>query len=110
MREQDQARSGWFLRAWPPNLQRLQQASERMLCQGPWILFLVCLSFAHAQTTPGTLTFALPKHLGRMTLDQGAWQVVELSAKPNGSEWGERAAQGKQHMLAFLFVVPEGSA
>jgi tetratricopeptide (TPR) repeat protein len=42
-----------------------------------------------------------------MTLDQGTWQVVELSAKPNGSEWGERAAQGKQHMLAFLFVWPE---
>jgi len=42
-----------------------------------------------------------------MTLDQGAWQVVELSAKPNGSEWGERVAQGKQHMLAFLFVAPE---
>jgi len=53
------------------------------------------------------LTFALPEHPGRMTLDQGAWRVVELSAKPNGSEWGERAVQGKQHMLAFLFVMPE---
>lgn len=42
-----------------------------------------------------------------MTLEQGAWQVVELSAKPNGNEWGERAAQGKQHMLAFLFAAPD---
>jgi len=71
------------------------------------ILFLLCLSFAQAQTTPGKLTFALPEHPGRMTIDQGAWQVVELSAKPKGTEWGERAAQGKQHLLAFLFVVPE---
>jgi tetratricopeptide (TPR) repeat protein len=68
---------------------------------------LFCLSFANAQTKPGELTFALPEHPGRMTLDQGAWRVVELSAKPNGSEWGERTAQGKQHMLAFLFVWPE---
>src|SRR5580704_7815379 len=58
--------------------------------------FALCLLFssAHAQTTPGKLTFALPVHPGRMTLDQGAWQVTELSAKPNGNEWGERAAQG----------------
>ena len=32
---------------------------------------------------------------------------MELSAKPNGNEWGERAAQGKQHMLAFLFAAPD---
>jgi len=71
--------------------------------------FVLCLliSSAHAQTTPGKLTFALPEHPGRVTLEQGAWQVVELSAKPNGSEWGERAAQGKQHMLAFLFAAPD---
>jgi tetratricopeptide (TPR) repeat protein len=67
-------------------------------------LFIPC---ANAQTTPGELTFALPVHPGRMTLEQGAWQVVELSAKPNGNEWGERAAQGKQHMLAFLFAAPD---
>jgi hypothetical protein len=73
------------------------------------ISFAFCLfiSSAHAQTTLGKLTFALPVHPGRMTLEQGAWQVVELSAKPNGNDWGERAAQGKQHMLAFLFAAPD---
>jgi len=73
------------------------------------ICFVVCLfiASAHAQTTPGNLTFALPIHPGRMTLEQGAWQIVELSAKPNGNEWGERAQQGKQHMLAFLFAAPD---
>jgi tetratricopeptide (TPR) repeat protein len=70
-------------------------------------LFCLCGIQVTAQVTPGKLTFALPEHPGRMTLEQGAWQVVELSAKPNGNEWGERAGQGKQHMLAFLFVVPE---
>jgi tetratricopeptide (TPR) repeat protein len=72
----------------------------------PLVLCLL-ISSAHAQTTPGKLTFALPEHPGRVTLEQGAWQVVELSAKPNGNEWGERAAQGKQHMLAFLFAAPD---
>lgn len=42
-----------------------------------------------------------------MTHEQGAWQVVELSAKSNGNKWGERAGQGKQHVLAFLFVAPD---
>ncbi len=32
---------------------------------------------------------------------------MELSAKANGNEWGERAVQGKQHMLAFLFAAPD---
>jgi hypothetical protein len=73
------------------------------------ISFAFCLfiSSAHAQTTSGKLTFALPIHPGRMTLEQGTWQVVELSAKPNGNEWGERAEQGKQHLLAFLFAAPD---
>jgi tetratricopeptide (TPR) repeat protein len=81
------------------NIGRVCSALTGLLC--------FCIPAAHAQTTPGKLTFALPEHPGRMMLDQGAWQVVELSAKPNGNEWGERAAQGKQHMLAFLFVAPE---
>jgi len=68
-----------------------------------WLL----ISSAHAQTTAGKLTFALPNHAGQMTLEQGTWQIVELSAKPNGNEWGERATQGKQHMLAFLFAAPD---
>lgn len=71
--------------------------------------FFLCLlvSSARAQTTPGKLTFALPVHPGRLTLEQGAWEIAEMSAKPNGNEWGERAAQGKQHMLAFLFAAPD---
>jgi tetratricopeptide (TPR) repeat protein len=69
--------------------------------------FYLFVSSSRAQTTPGELAFALPVHPGRLTLEQGAWEIVELSAKPNGNEWGERAAQGKQHMLAFLFVAPD---
>jgi tetratricopeptide (TPR) repeat protein len=62
---------------------------------------------AKAQFLPGKLTFALPEHPGRMSLDQGSWKVVEFSAKSNGNEWGERAEQGKQNMLAFLFAAPD---
>ncbi len=74
-----------------------------------WLLSALCTPFgtAIAQTAPGKLTFSLPEHPGRMSLQQGSWQVVELSAKPNGNEWGERAEQGKQHMLAFLFAAPD---
>jgi tetratricopeptide (TPR) repeat protein len=79
--------------------------NARKLCVSVALCLLI--SSTHAQTTPGKLTFALPVHPGRMTLEQGAWQVVELSAKSNGNEWGERAAQGKQHMLAFLFAAPD---
>jgi len=71
------------------------------------LVFCLAVSSAHAQTTPGKISFSLLTHPGRMTLDQGAWQIVELSAKPNGNEWGERAVQGKQHLLAFLFAAPE---
>ncbi len=80
-----------------------------VLCKGLWLFSALCLCFpvANAQVTHGKLTFALPEHPGRMSIDQGAWQVVELSAKLNGNEWGERAEQGKQHMLAFLFAAPD---
>lgn len=73
------------------------------------VLSVLCVQFgtATAQTTPGKLTFALPEHPGRMSLQQGSWQVVEVSAKSNGNEWGERAIQGKQHLLAFLFAAPD---
>jgi tetratricopeptide (TPR) repeat protein len=72
----------------------LSAMNARKLCVSVALCLLI--SSAYAQTTPGKLTFALPVHPGRMTLEQGAWQVVELSAKSNGNEWGERAAQGKQ--------------
>ena len=79
--------------------------NTRKLCAS--VVLCLLISSAHAQTTPGKLTFVLPVHPGRMTLEQGAWQLMELSAKSNGNEWGERAAQGKQHMLAFLFAAPD---
>jgi tetratricopeptide (TPR) repeat protein len=88
--------------------QRFRPAIERMICGAvPVLLLCLCITFAQAQAKPVKLTFALPEHPGRMTLGQGAWQVVELSAKSNGNEFGVRATQGKQHMLAFLFVVPK---
>lgn len=83
----------------------LSAMNARKLCAS--VAFSLLISSAYAQTIPGKLTFALPVHPGRMTLEQGAWQVVELSAKSNGNEWGERAAQGKQRMLAFLFAAPD---
>jgi hypothetical protein len=54
----------------------------------PFALGLL-ISSAQGQTTPGKLTFALPVHPGQMTVEQGKWQIVELSAKSNGNEWGE---------------------
>jgi tetratricopeptide (TPR) repeat protein len=90
-------------------LRKFRETTKLVTHEISALAFLLCLCGIQgtAQVTPGKLTFALPEHPGRMTLEQGAWQVLELSAKPNGNEWGERAAQGKQHMLAFLFVVPE---
>ena len=74
-----------------------------------WLFLPLCASLttATAQTAPGKLTFALPEHPGRMTLKQGSWQTVELSAKANGKVGGERAEEGTQHMLAFLFAAPD---
>jgi tetratricopeptide (TPR) repeat protein len=70
------------------------------------VVFALSLS-AFGQTTPGKLSFALPDHPGAITLDQGEWKVVELSAKPNNSEFGIRAVKGDEHFLGFLFLWPE---
>jgi hypothetical protein len=73
-------------------------------------LAAIALSFAlssSAQITTGKLSFALPEHPGILSLDQGSFQVKELSAKANEREWGIRAEDGALHLLAFLFVVPE---
>jgi tetratricopeptide (TPR) repeat protein len=92
-----------------PIRREFRRPFERLICKGLQVSFLLCfcIFYANAQITPGKLTFVLPQHPGRMTIDQGAWQVEELSAKSNGNEWGERAVQGKQHMLAFLFIAPD---
>jgi len=60
-----------------------------------------------AQTSPGKLSFALPSHPGALTLDQGKFEIKELSAKPNQHELGIRAEDGDLHFLGFLFVWPE---
>lgn len=72
--------------------------------------FLALPLSSQAQTATSKMTFALPDHAGRMSLARGAWKTVELSAKQNGLEFGERAEQGEQHLLAFLFVWPEKAA
>lgn len=70
--------------------------------------FLLALGLsASGQVTPGKLSFALPEHRGVVTLDQGDWKVVELSAKPDNNEFGIRAVKGDQHFLGFLFLWPE---
>jgi tetratricopeptide (TPR) repeat protein len=70
-------------------------------------LLLSIASTSFAQTTPGKLSFALPEHPGHLSLDQGNFKISELSAKPNGNEFGIRAEDGDLHLLAFLFVWPE---
>jgi len=70
-------------------------------------LLLSLASTSFAQTTLGKLSFALPEHPGHLSLDQGDFKISELSAKPNGNEFGIRAEDGDLHLLAFLFVWPE---
>lgn len=69
--------------------------------------FLVLGLSASGQVTPGKLSFALPDHPGVVTLDQGGWKIVEMSAKPDNNELGIRATNGDQHFLGFLFLWPE---
>lgn len=69
--------------------------------------FLLASIASNAQITPGKLSFALPAHPGSLTLDQGNFKIVELSAKPNNGEFGIRAADGSLHFLGFLFLWPE---
>jgi len=71
------------------------------------ILLLSTISACTAQTTAGKLSFALPDHAGRLSLDQGGFKITELSVKSNGGEFGIRAEDGSLHLLGFLFVVPE---
>jgi hypothetical protein len=85
----------------------LEQASVDMKILLAAIAFSVNLALCSAQTVPGKLSFALPEHPGSMSLDQGKWEIKEVSAKPNGGEWGVRAEDGDLHLLAFLFLWPE---
>jgi|ERR1017187_1917583 tetratricopeptide (TPR) repeat protein len=71
-------------------------------------LFFLALNLsASGQVTPGKLSFALPEHPGAVTLDQGDWKIIEMSAKPDNNELGISAAKGDQHFLGFLFLWPE---
>ena len=62
---------------------------------------------ASAQMVPGKLTFALPEHPGSLSFDQGNFKVTELSAKPQGNEFGIRAEDGDLKFLGFFFLWPE---
>ncbi len=64
-------------------------------------------STCRAQIAPAKLSFALPVHAGTLALDRGNFQIKELSAKPNNSEFGIRAEDGDLHFLGFLFLWPE---
>jgi hypothetical protein len=70
-------------------------------------IFLMFSIICGGQIIPGKLSFALPEHSGRLSLDQGNFKVVELSAKTTGSEFGVRAKDGDMHFLGFLFLWPE---
>jgi hypothetical protein len=58
------------------------------------------------------LSFALPNHSGNLSLDQHKWNITELSAKENGTEFGIRAADGDNEFLGFLYpaIKREGTA
>jgi tetratricopeptide (TPR) repeat protein len=60
-----------------------------------------------AQITPGKISFALPDHPGSLSFDQGKFNITELSAKPNNSEFGVRAEDGDLKFLGFFFLWPE---
>ena len=54
-----------------------------------------------------SLTFALPHHPGYLHLDAPSYVITELSAKPDGSEFGIRARDtsvSKSEVLGFLFL------
>jgi hypothetical protein len=54
-----------------------------------------------------SLTFALPNHPGYLHLDAPNYVITELSAKPNGNEFGIRAQDtsvSKSEILGFLFL------
>src|SRR3569833_632174 len=59
------------------------------------------------QSSEQSLTFALPDHPGYFHLDAPNFAITELSAKPNGKEFGIRARDTKisgVEVLGFLFL------
>lgn len=71
------------------------------------LLILAGSITASAQIAPGKLSFALPEHPGKLSLNQNGFKITELSAKPDNSEFGIRAEDGDLHLLGFLFLWPE---
>jgi hypothetical protein len=63
---------------------------------------------------PQSLEFALPGHPGWLAMDAPHYLITELSAKPNGAEFGIRADDATMHSeaLGFLFIaqLPHPSA
>lgn len=67
---------------------------------------LLLAATAAAQTTPGKLSFALPDHPGSLSIDEGDFTILELSAKPDNGEFGIRAQAADIRFLGFLFLWP----
>jgi len=61
-----------------------------------------------SRLAPPTLTFAFPNHPGYLRIDAPAFAITELSAKPNGNEFGIRAQDKTAgiSMLGFLYLPP----
>jgi tetratricopeptide (TPR) repeat protein len=76
---------------------------KKLIC----ILLMTFSLACDAQITPGKLSFALPEHDGRLSLDQSNLKITEMSAKSNNREFGIRAEDGSLHFLGFLFLWPE---
>lgn len=71
-----------------------------------FILLLATVSVCAAQTTSKRLSFALPDHPGKLSLDQGTFRVNEISAAPDGNRFGIRAEDHDLHFSGVLSTKP----
>ncbi len=75
--------------------------------------FLLCARGGAQSSRAVPFTFEMPEHPGLLRLNGFPLEVTEMSAKPNGREFGIRAegtsGGAKLHFLGFLFVWPEAA-
>jgi len=66
------------------------------------------ISSPESTNSPSPLTFAFAKSPGFLSIDTPGFQITELSAKPDGSEYGVRATNRKLGIdaLGFLYHPP----
>jgi hypothetical protein len=81
-----------------------------MIRLGMFFTMLALAGFAVAQNgTDSDFRLALPNHHGQLRWSAEGFDIIQLSAKPNGREIGIRGRDrtGRLTLLGFLFLVPE---